>query len=456
MAEQQNENINVVQAAGDINIQEFVLITTNGQEIDISAHLGEFNLFEDMFRTGLYGNVLIIDNLNLSQTFGLSGDEYLRVKMSTPSMPAQFYKTFKIYSITDRIMLNDTGRQSYIMHFCSPELFMDSLSPVYKTFSGKITDVAEQLFKYVSVSRTGTGSDYTTMYVVGNTLNDIKFTSPGWTPMRCLTWLASKTQGVGFNSPGYVFFESNKAFYFVNVEQIIDAAVRNKKYYQDYFYVANNLTDDADNNSQYVKNITKEYQKAEDMKVITTFNGLKNTQNGYLANRLFTFDMVTKAHVDYDYDHPSEYSKYSHLENIAGKAVAPFPGGAFPSGALRSPAGFNQVYIKHKHLYTGFGNNHGDKVQDIAPRRLSAMNELTNFKIEITVPGRTDIEVGAIVKFHYPDASPRDATDKNLPKFDDLYSGFYLVTAIRHKITLLKHMMILELVKDSYSAQGQS
>jgi hypothetical protein len=31
-----------------------------------------------------------------------------------------------------------------------------------------------------------------------------------------------------------------------------------------------------------------------------------------------------------------------------------------------------------------------------------------------------------------------------------LYSGYYLITAIRHKINSLKHMMIMELVKDSY------
>jgi tRNA U38,U39,U40 pseudouridine synthase TruA len=77
------------------------------------------------------------------------------------------------------------------------------------------------------------------------------------------------------------------------------------------------------------------------------------------------------------------------------------------------------------------------------------LHEINNFKIEITVPGRTDIEVGAIINFIYPDARPRDETQKVSEGIDEMYSGYYLVTAIRHKFTLNHHVMILEISKDS-------
>ena len=168
-----------------------------------------------------------------------------------------------------------------------------------------------------------------------------------------------------------------------------------------------------------------------------------------MANRLITLDVITKTRKVIDYDHTREYKNYKHLENIAGnKVIAPF------TQKQGNPATYISFYPQHKTLYTGFEKNVGDRIDEILPNRISALNELTNFKLEILVPGRTDIEVGCIVRFIYPDASPRDETDMSEANYDDTYTGFYLVTAIRHKINVQKHMMILEIVKDSLS-QGK-
>jgi hypothetical protein len=433
---------NSVTAAGDINIEEVVLITSSGEELNIILYIGELNIFEDMFRTGLYGNMVVLDNFNLTSSFNLTGDEFLRIKAYTPSMSNDaIYKTFKIYSITDRIMLNDTGRQTYIMHFCSPEILIDALSPIYKTFEGPVDQVVTQIFEnYVSTSRNG-NNDYSTLNIIGQTNNMVKFTSPGWRPLKCLNWLAAKSLGSGYKAPGYVFFESNKAFYFANIEQIIDAAVKSKSYYQDYYYFANN----HNFNTANTQDIDRQYQLVEDMKVVESFNSLKN--------RLYTLDVVTKKIETYDYDHVLGYNEYTHMEDLKsgkGSSIPPFVSGENGINALRAAGGYNQIAMQHFGLYTGFANNAADRAKDILPRRISVLNELQNLKIEITVPGRTDIEVGSMVNFHYPDASPRDAADLALGNEDKLYSGMYLITAIRHRINIGRHMMILELVKDSY------
>jgi len=452
-----------VQAAGDIILQDVSIITANGTVFNLlGGYIGELNLFEDMFRGGLYGNILIFDANNINQVLGLTGDELLRIKMVTPSMDDNvIHKIFKCYSITNRMMYSDTGKQTYIIHFCSPEVFMDALTPIYKTFKkARATDLAAQIFeKYLATSRTGE-EGYTPMVILGDADNEIQFTSPGWKPSRCLNWIASKTKESGYKNPGYVFFETNKAFYFANVEHIIDLAIQSNNYYSDYYYMANNIDSGAiKGNVQYTKDIDREYKKASDFKVIESFNALKNTQTGYLANRLFTMDYINKKIVYTDYDHVNSWDTYKHLENIkgingGGQALPPFnTGDSATGGALRTTTGFNQVYVQHPNLYTGVTQNANEIIDTIMPARTSTMVELDNWKIEITVPGRTDIEVGAIVNFHYPDASPRDATDRDKNKDDSHYSGFYLVTAIRHKITHIKHMMILELVKDSVKSQ---
>ena len=60
-----------------------------------------------------------------------------------------------------------------------------------------------------------------------------------------------------------------------------------------------------------------------------------------------------------------------------------------------------------------------------------------------------------MLRFTYPQLGPRDNPSESFE--DTLYSGYYIITAIRHKITkssILEHRMIMEIVKDSLSIGG--
>ena len=442
---------NVIGKAGDIEILEVIITPLAGDQADIRLHIGELNLFEDMYSPGLYGNLLVVDAINLNNVLNLTGDEWITLKLKTPSMPddvSLIHKTFKLYSITDRQMLSDTGKQSYILHFCSPELIMDSMRPLYQNYEGKISDVVSKIFtENLSQDRTGP-NDATTLIVQGPTSNNVKFVSPGWRPIQCINWLASKALGEGFRNPGYLFYESNKAYYFANVEALIDASVQSKQVYQNYVFAAKQNS--ADQSDPYNKSIdiNDDYAKVEHMHVVQNMNSFRNLQNGYYANKLFTLDLHTKDYnKGYVYDHVEHYKDYVHMENIAGnKDCAPFS-----SGVEYGHNATLNFYPKNRNLYTGFLDNVSDNIERILPQRLSSLTEISNFKIEITVPGRTDIEVGFMVRFSYPDTSPRDERDFATNKEDTLYTGYYLVTAIRHKITLNSHVMTLELSKDSLS-----
>lgn len=434
-------NSNVVYQAGDIELQSVAISLPDNKSVDIQSFIGELNLFEDIYATGLYGNILIIDAINLSQALDLTGDEYLTLKFTTPGTDAIIHKTFKVYSISDKMFISDTGKQTFIMHFCSPEVFIDSLTPIYKTYKkAKVHEHAKRVFEqHMAVSRYG-GSEYTTLFIVGETSNEIQFTSPGWRPGKILNWLAGKARCNSSDSsnPNYFFYESNKAFYFANLELLINAANSNKAVYQEYFVTPSKITAPGDN-ERFTDDIDKQYKQVINMRVIESYNALKNTQTGYLANRLYTFDVINKKRTIYDYDHVASWNLYKHLG----------PRAPFPNNVLKSPAGLNQVQMQHESLYTNVKENVGEQAPKILPVRTSALAELSNFKIEITVPGRTDVEVGSIVLLHYPDASPKDASDAKMPKDDSLYSGKYLISAIRHQITTMSHTMVLELVKDS-------
>lgn len=421
-------------SAGDVNVEVSISSALGGQEFDIRQFVGEINIFEDIFKNSLYGNILLIDAANLASIIPIVGDEYITLRISTPSIDQKIYRAFKVYSMTDRTIIRDTNTQSYILHFCSPEMYIDLMTPLYATYRGNVTDVVQQIWnESVAVTRTGQ-SDVSKLIMIGETDNELHFTSPGWSALKCLNWLAARAIPRGLKAPNFLLYESNKNFYFASLEAIISQGKGDRE----YIYTPNNLT--APSGDRYVKDIDAEYKKVEEFKVVETFNGFKNNLNGYYANRLVTFDISNKQFEYFDYDHVASFGEYKHLDN------AP----PFKSDTLREPGSYITFYPKHHQLYTFAFRNVNDRIEEILPRRYSTIHEFSNFKLEITVPGRCDIEVGAIVKFRFPDVRPRDGADKNQSGEDKYYSGYYLVTAIRHKITLQRHMMILELAKDSF------
>ena len=88
-------------------------------------------------------------------------------------------------------------------------------------------------------------------------------------------------------------------------------------------------------------------------------------------------------------------------------------------------------------------------MNEIYGNRLSSLLDLSNIKLNITVPGRTDVEVGKVLYFSYPSLGGKADEDVNKNKEDKQYSGYYIVTAIRHKINFNDHSMSMECVKDS-------
>lgn len=436
---------NTLEYAGQIDIHQLKLISsTSGQIIDLDDYLIELNIFEDIFSNFLYGQIMIADSRNLISILPIIGEEYLLMKMSTPSLDSSFDKTFRIYSITDRKTVRDNNTQTYILHFCSMEAIIDVNSPLYKPFAGSISNVVGDIFtNFLEIPRTYefdetnriTESSLTTpLYFINDVTNKVKFISPGWSASKCINWLASKSipeEGIACD---FLFWESTQAFYFGNIEKIYADTLNSGLTKGTYFYF-------PPNSIPNMPSVGKMFI-AEDFESIKIVDNLKNYSSGYLANRLVTLDLYNKEYKVTDFDYPSSFYDYTHTNYGRGQAQP-----LFAVNTIRNPATHTKFYPINRNLFTGVSENVNEKMQNIYGNRTSKLQDLNNFNIQITVPGRTDMEVGSMIEFVYPDPSEKfSGTDKGM---DTLYSGFYLVTAIRHKINLKTHMMIMELSKDS-------
>lgn len=449
---------NGLQNAGDVSINEITLICTNGTEIDLMPFLVELNITEDIFSTSLYGNIMIADSIGLIENGPIVGEEYIRIDVNTPGMDSHIFKTFRVYSLSDRTVILDDKSQVFTLHFCSPEVFIDTYAKIFKTFKGKIADVAANIYvNYLQSARNIVvdpktkqfvdSNDQTSLTMINDSDNQITFTCPGWGAMKTLSWLASKAITPGSHAADNLLFETTQGFYWGSVSQIMKTFNDNKKVAAEFYYSPNNLRIHegpvAVNGVQYtVPNLTRSYTIMEDFKIIDSFNTLKSNQTGYYANQVLAVDLTHKKYQYNNFDYVADFQKYPHMDQ--------YP--PFTSGQFRNPNMVTQVAYSTPGLFNNSTENVNEKVAAIKQNRLSLLAGLSNIKIEGTVPGRTDLEAGSVVYFGMPKMGPKDGTDAT-ETFDEYMSGLYMLSCIRHKINLQKHMMVCEFIKDSFDTQ---
>ena len=448
-----------LQRAGEVRIEQLKLINSADEVIDLSEFIVELNLYEDLFKNYLHGNLVITDSRNLIDKFNIHGEEFLNVKLRTPSFPDSevIEKTFRVFKLTDRTIVRDTNSQNFVLHFISVEFFYDVNLPLFAPFEGTITDVAGRIFSdFLATSRNFSISESnneikenprpTELIIINEASNKVKFISPGWSPLKCINWLASKAIPKDGVAKNFIFFESNKNFYFGTLENLFRDAHENKNYFGRYLISASNVRDDK--NSQ---NVIRELFLAKDVEMVETTDYIKNYTNGYLGNRLVYLDVFNKEYQLIDYDHTENYEKQFHSSGKGNEAKPVFNRDTFKNFATNI-----SFYPKNPKLFDNYQDNINEKMGEIHGNRLSSMLELTNIKMNMTVPGRTDVEVGRIIYFEYPSLGAKDGSDTGSTAQDKLYSGYYLITAIHHKVSKLEHQMVMEVIKDSLYVDQES
>jgi len=93
-----------LQRAGQVNIEQLKLVSSNNEVVDLTEFLVELNIYEDIFSSHLYGDVLLTDSRNLIDDLNIHGEEFINVKLRTPSFDDKdtIEKTFRVFKISNR------------------------------------------------------------------------------------------------------------------------------------------------------------------------------------------------------------------------------------------------------------------------------------------------------------------------------------------------------------------
>lgn len=420
---------NEIRFAGDIQIDKVEVVTSDGLGQDITNQVSGIQIYEDLFSPFISGNLIIDDTLDLINLFPFVGEEFLNIRLKTPSfdrikdgIKRIIDNKFYIYKATERELIGDK-RVVYKLHFISIEAVVDLNKKISSAFEGKCSDIVEELVQ----KPIGLQTDK--FFTKEQTPNGTKFVSNYWSPSQCINYVAE--QSVNNNdSPTYVFFENRQGLNFTSLESLSQAAPIQDFIYDKY------TRDFIANKTNTIRNVEADYKRIEDISIPNVFDYMNRTRSGMFSSRLITHDLVTKKYVSKNYDMLDSYDDEYHLNK-------------HPLASTLNIRRQDQAIFKVPRHYGNFNGYVDVSNSKTIQKRVSLMTQFEGNKVEIVVPGRTDYTVGKKVYvklFKNTVLSPEENVKENI---DQMFTGNYLIGAVNHFITRERHECNMELIKDS-------
>ena len=410
-----------IRFAGDVDIEKVQIVTSSGFYQDVLNQILTIQIFEDMFSPFISGSLILRDSLDLVNTFPLVGEEFIDLKINTPSMKKNSIQgRFYIYKLSDREIIGDRT-VVYKLSFISIEALTDLNKKVSRTFSGKISDIAYDL---ISSKTNGLESEKKTL--IEGTNNSVKYTSNFWSPVKNLNYIAEQATNAT-RVPSYLFYENRDGFNFVSLDSLY--GVNN---FQEFVY--DKYTRDDRPQGGSIRNIEEDFKRITSYSIPTTFDYFERIRSGMYASKMVSYDLTTKRYLSKNYNFFEKFESQKHLN-------------PYPLSSLKGTFK-NDAYSINVPKYYGNFNGYTDVTNSrTIQQRVSLMTQSTANKIQITVPGRVDYTVGRRVNLRLDKMQPVSSSDRDT--LDRIYSGNYIISAINHYINAEAHECHMELIKDS-------
>jgi hypothetical protein len=431
MAAQATGSSKELRYAGDINVAEVTItsLITN-KKFNVSNQLVTIQIFEDMFSPFISGSLIFQESLDFASNFPFVGEEVIDLKLFTPTLDEAKPKDgviqgrFYIYKMADREEVAKRG-MVYQLHFISIEAIADINTKISKGYDGLISEIANTLIK----GEDELSSDKPVL--IEETSNKIKYVSNFWSPVRNMNYLLKHAQNVG-KSPTYVFYESRYGYNFVSLDKL------NSQEPIQYF-LNNDSNDSISPSGGSKRNFENDYRRIVELNVPITHDYMDRVTHGAYGSTMLFMDLAKKEYFNLKHSFLKDWGKEGEETRLN-----------------KYPVSSNKVYTTYRaSMYNDVMENglftDYDDVSDVRVRqkRVSRLKQAEAYRINITVPGRTDYTVGQKVNVKSYKSEPIKGSDADEDILDNIISGNYLIATINHVIDREKHECHMQLIKDS-------
>ncbi len=430
-------NKNGILSPYDFTLKKLDLITSAGNTVDLRLIYHEINLFQDIFANVMSGNISLIDSTNLSAYFTIIGNEFLHIVLDKPGLKLAIDKTFRIYSKPDTKVVK-TSVNMLKLSFCSEELLVSKGVKLSKSYtqmlvSDIVRDIGKNILKIPAAQFSSANIEPT------NNILDVII--PKYNPLQAINWLSYRAVSSIYTGATFLFYENNNGFMFQPLQKLMSVT----KPVFTYNYNEKNTSNDPTTNFYDVQNYS----------IVKTPDTLENLLYGKYAGTLMTLDPLrqkfTTKYLNGDdlFNNSNTLSlgkPYNSFEDRLGNST-PTSYDSFRKFYPSSTGRNNSSYIQQRE------NPSGNFVDQWLMERNAQLLQLVSVRLKVLIPGNNAMQVGNIIKFNFPSNEPQSGNQSNSRKrkLDPYLSGNYLVTAMKHNITPMRFMSVVEICKDSYN-----
>lgn len=389
-----------------------VNLSTRGGSWELFNEAAMINLIihEDIFRNFMTGHVTVMDTNGVFEDAPICGDETLTVTFKTsPEYPNDsFTKQFWVYKCEAFSTVHGSRSRVYQLNFAGKAFHKNLEKRLRRSFKGMkedaiVKNICENLLE-VEVETEGTKFP-----------RDIIM--PGWRPLFAINYLAAScVRASGYPASNYLFFETMDDYKFVSMDKLMEAG---KKWDIDYHLAR---IDSPRSNA-------KEWN-AKEYKIIRAFDNIQNSSGGMFAHKFIAQDILRKKIEEKEYIYNGEFGGQVHTDSGVKQREN-------HSSSLEQAVSFGPWQKE------GYGMEYNSKhADDWMKRRRPMIQSLMNWQLELDCEGNSGARLGDKVKFNL--ISNKEKSEEE----DKRLSGEYVVTKIKHIISVDQHRQVAEISRD--------
>jgi hypothetical protein len=429
--------------AGEYHLKELLVHTSSGNILNLTKAVQSIDIFEDMFSTSLSGSITILDVDNIAENGPVIGQEYMTLKITTPSLDEQEINftnsSFAIYKVTVREAISQ-DTQLLALSFISPELLRDKRVRVSKSYTDSIDRIVESVLtdaRYINTNKD---------IYIEPTAGIRKIVCPNLHPYAFINNLTQESLTSKSASPYFFFFENLKGIHFKSLDRILsEDTVGN--------FNVGNITN-LENKSV---NIEKDLNRALTFEINSNNDMLLNIQGGMLGSSIIKYNIYNKSYEKLRYNYFTDFEKFDRIDENPlyntneidefGNNVGSFGDARIH---LHPTTGSGDLDTSHTNETSSYSYAPNKLNESILFRRAKIMELNNAVSITMKINGNTTIAAGQTINLTVP-VSGRIHEKEN----DEYYSGRYLITKLRHSFsqTDKKHEILLTASKDSFGKE---
>ncbi len=478
---------------GQLAVKECTLAGNdeNVRPINITGLVSNITMFEDITKPFLTGRLSIMDGIDLIKNFKLKGQESLTLSICQIEIPKgggdpvecepenAINKVFRVYGISEFKKDYNENYSTYILHFTDPKYFTcerTRLNKVYRnSYSNMLLEVLREEcgLKYTEDFK-GEGIDFWD----DSSPQSMQFVAPNWNVNRFIKFITENADMKGNKSwKNSMFFyqTANGGFRFSSFQSML-----NREFPLPFTYHGRNSTG-VENLNDPNKGVNTQIMSIE---FPQRFNTVKGVKQGAYASKMITYDPVRKVHEETVYDMKKLYDKTDTTSHVSGHPMIILgeqeiiyksfktvetsdstkeewwadstPNEAYDSKVVYKTNMTNSFSDEAK-LIDASGNTEVTQPRGVEYRDSSTLERqalLSVFEqntIKATIPFRSDLSVGTIIKFNIPTSELKTGEAKEPNKLQD---DRYLITRIAFTISPIdaRGALTLFCVKESFGA----